>query len=619
MIENNFTIFHPTVFILLGIPGLESYHIWLSIPFCLMYVTAVLGNGALILVVLTERSLHEPMYIFLSMLAGTDILLSTTTVPKALAIFWFHAGEIAFDACITQMFFIHVAFVAESGILLAMAFDRYVAICTPLRYTTILTPIMIGKISLAIWGRSIGTIFPIIFLLKRLPYCKTNIIPHSYCEHIGVARLACADITINIWYGFSVPMASVLVDVALIGISYTMILHAVFRLPSQEARHKALNTCGSHIGVILLFFIPSFFTFLTHRFGKNIPHHVHILLANLYVLIPPMLNPIIYGAKTKQIRDSMTHMFSVMAKGTCWSLQGNTSCQHHGQQKHLLNAHGGGKCGTLFDVQVKRDPSLHQPMYLLLAMLAINDLGIFPVLFPKTLAVLWFDLKETEFNACLTQMFFVHALAGFETGILVAMALDRYIAICRPLHYTAILTPQVLLGIAVMVVMRAVLLISFCPILIKLRLTSFHSTVVAHSYCEHMAVVKLAVGDIVNKFYGLAVILSLCWSDISFISTSYVLIFRAVLRLPGKEARVKAVNTYTAHITIIVLSYSLALFSFLAHRYGHHVAPYVHILLANIYLLVPLVVNPIVYGVKTKEICIRVLTMFSLQRQRLKS
>ncbi|XP_028631396.1 olfactory receptor 52B2-like [Grammomys surdaster] len=314
MLGTNFTIIHPTVFILLGIPGLEQYYTWLSIPFCLMYIAAVLGNGALILVVLSERTLHEPMYVFLSMLAGTDILLSTTTVPKALAIFWFHAGEIPFDACIAQMFFIHVAFVAESGILLAMAFDRYVAICTPLRYSAVLTPMAIGKMTLAIWGRSIGTIFPIIFLLKRLSYCRTNVIPHSYCEHIGVARLACADITVNIWYGFSVPMASVLVDVVLIGISYTLILQAVFRLPSQDARHKALNTCGSHIGVILLFFIPSFFTFLTHRFGKNIPHHVHILLANLYVLVPPMLNPIIYGAKTKQIRDSMTHMLSVVWK-----------------------------------------------------------------------------------------------------------------------------------------------------------------------------------------------------------------------------------------------------------------------------------------------------------------
>ncbi|KAM9658653.1 LOW QUALITY PROTEIN: olfactory receptor 52B2-like [Trichechus inunguis] len=312
MFGANLTTFHPDVFFLLGIPGLEHYHTWLSIPFCLMYITALLGNGALILV-LHERTLHESMYVFLSMLAGTDILLSTITEPKALAIFWFRDGEITFDACIIQMFFIHVAFVDESGILLAMAFDHYVAICTPLRYTTLLTPMAIGKMTLAIWGRSIGTIFPIIFL-KRLPYCQTSIIPHSYCEHIGVARLACADITVNIWYGFLVPVASVLVVVALIGISYTLILQAVFRLPSQDAQHKALNTCGSYIGVILLFFIPYFFTFLTHCFGKNIPHHTHILLANLYVLVPPMLNPIIYGAKTKQIRDSMAHMLSTGRK-----------------------------------------------------------------------------------------------------------------------------------------------------------------------------------------------------------------------------------------------------------------------------------------------------------------
>lgn len=137
--------------------------------------------------------------------------------------------------------------------------------------------------------------------------------PHSYCELIGVTKWACAGITVNIWYGFSVPMASVLVDVALTDVSYTLILQSVFRLPSQDAWHKAVNTCGSHIRVIL-FFIPSFFTFLTYHFGKNIPHHIHILLANLYVLISPMLNPIIHGAKTKEIRDSVAHMLSVVGK-----------------------------------------------------------------------------------------------------------------------------------------------------------------------------------------------------------------------------------------------------------------------------------------------------------------
>ncbi|XP_006870374.1 PREDICTED: olfactory receptor 52B2-like [Chrysochloris asiatica] len=314
MSRTNLTIFHPTVFVLVGIPGLEVYHIWLSIPLCLMYITAVLGNGLLMVVIITERSLHEPMYFFLSMLAMTDVLLSTTTVPKALAIFWLHAHEIVFDACVTQVFFVHVMFVGESAILLAMAFDRFVAICAPLRYTSVLTWPVVRRIALAIVTRSFCIIFPVIFLLKRLPFCQTNIVPHSYCEHIGIARLACADITINIWYGFSVPIVMVILDVILIAVSYSLILHAVFRLPSQDARHKALSTCGSHLCVILMFYVPSFFTLLTHRFGRNIPRHVHILLANLYVVVPPMLNPIVYGVKTKQIREGIAHrVFEVKA------------------------------------------------------------------------------------------------------------------------------------------------------------------------------------------------------------------------------------------------------------------------------------------------------------------
>ncbi|XP_004683175.1 PREDICTED: olfactory receptor 52B2 [Condylura cristata] len=316
MSDSNLTIFHPAVFILLGIPGLEVYHTWLSIPLCLMYLIAVLGNSVLIVVIIMERSLHEPMYIFLSMLAITDILLSTTTVPKALAIFWFHAHDIAFDACVTQVFFVHVMFVGESAILLAMAFDRFVAICAPLHYATVLTWPIVGKIALAIVIRSFCIIFPVIFLLKRLPFCQTNIIPHSYCEHIGVACLACADITINIWYGFSVPIVMVILDVILIAVSYSLILRAVFRLPSQDAQHKALSTCGSHLCVILMFYVPSFFTLLTHRFGRNIPRHVHIVLANLYVVVPPMLNPIVYGVKTKQIREGVVHWF-VNIKALC--------------------------------------------------------------------------------------------------------------------------------------------------------------------------------------------------------------------------------------------------------------------------------------------------------------
>nr|XP_019571395.1 PREDICTED: olfactory receptor 52Z1-like [Rhinolophus sinicus] len=303
-------------YVLIGIPGLEDSHIWISIAIGSMYTVAVVGNIFLIFLIMTESSLREPMYLFLSMLALADVLLSTATAPKMLAIFWFHSMDISFGSCVSQMFFIHFIFVAESAILLAMAFDRYVAICYPLRYTTILTSSFIGKIGIASVVRSFLICFPFIFLVYRLTYCGRTVIPHSYCEHMGIARLACDNINVNIIYGLTVALLSTGLDVVFIIVSYARILLTVFQIPSWAARRKALNTCGSHICVIFMFYAPAFFSFFAHRFGgKTIPHHIHILVANFYVVVPPMLNPIIYGVKTKQIQDRVILRFSSIS--TC--------------------------------------------------------------------------------------------------------------------------------------------------------------------------------------------------------------------------------------------------------------------------------------------------------------
>ncbi|XP_044858068.1 olfactory receptor 52E4-like [Mauremys mutica] len=315
MSDSNTTDFtNPSTFILLGISGLETAHVWISIPFCTMYAIAVLGNFTTLLIVKREPSLHGPMYYFLCMLAVTDLALCTCTIPKMLSIFWFNSREIDFSACLTQMYFIHCFSVVESGIFVAMAFDRYVAICDPLRHSTTLTNSMVVKIGLAMVLRGGMLVLPAFLLVRQWPYCRTNIIPHSYCEHMALVKLACGDIHISSYYGLFVVFFVTGVDVFFIAVSYVQILRAIFSLPTKDARLKTFETCTSHLCAMLAFYIPDLFSLLAHRFGSNVPLHFHIIMANMYLLVPPTLNPIIYGMRTKQIRDKLLHLFT--HKGT---------------------------------------------------------------------------------------------------------------------------------------------------------------------------------------------------------------------------------------------------------------------------------------------------------------
>ncbi|XP_006123661.2 olfactory receptor 52N4-like [Pelodiscus sinensis] len=306
MSDSNSTHFtNPSTFILQGVPGLEVAHVWISIPFCAMYIIAILGNITILFIIKKEPSLHEPMYYFLSMLAVSDLALSTSTLPKMLSIFWFNSKEINFSACLTQMFFIHSFLMIESGIFVAMALDRYVAICHPLRHSTILTNPVVAKVGLAVVLRGSMIVLPYLLLARQWPYCRTNIIPHAYCEHMAVVKLACADTRVNNYYSLVVAFLVTGLDLSYITVSYTQILRAIFSLPTRDARLKTFGTCSSHLGVILASYTPAIFSLLSYRFGQNMPLYFHVLIASMYLLVPSMLNPIIYGVKTKQIRDRL--------------------------------------------------------------------------------------------------------------------------------------------------------------------------------------------------------------------------------------------------------------------------------------------------------------------------
>ncbi|XP_067145586.1 olfactory receptor 51Q1-like [Apteryx mantelli] len=289
-------------FMLTGIPGLEAAHVWLSIPFTCIYVVALAGNCTILFVIWTEPSLHEPMYQFLSMLAITDLGLSLSTMPTVMGIFWANHREISFDGCFTQFYFVHSFSFMESSVLLAMAFDRYVAICYPLRYSSILTSTRIAKIGLAVVCRCLLAVLPSFFLLKRLPFCQSCVLSHSYCLHQDMIKLVCADITFNSMYALAIVVLIVVLDPLLIFVSYILIAKAVMSIASTSERLKALNNCLSHILAVLVLYIPMVGVSMVHRFGKHVSPLVHILMANIYLLVPPVLNPIIYSIKTKQIR-----------------------------------------------------------------------------------------------------------------------------------------------------------------------------------------------------------------------------------------------------------------------------------------------------------------------------
>ncbi|OBS58547.1 hypothetical protein A6R68_10328, partial [Neotoma lepida] len=203
--------------------------------------------------------------------------MSMSTLPTMLTVLWLDAREIHASACYAQLFFIHTFTFLESSVLLAMAFDRFVAICRPLHYSTILTNSVIGKIGMACLLRSMGVVLPTPLLLRRYHYCRINVLSHAFCLHQDVLRLSCSNARINSVYGLCVVIATLVLSIA-----------------SREERLKALNTCVSHICVVLIFFVPVIGVSMVHRFGKHLSPIVHILMADIYLLLPPVLNPVVY-------------------------------------------------------------------------------------------------------------------------------------------------------------------------------------------------------------------------------------------------------------------------------------------------------------------------------------
>ncbi|XP_050805466.1 olfactory receptor 51G2-like [Gopherus flavomarginatus] len=305
----NDTKFNSAVFLLTRISGQEVVHLWIAVPFCLIYVISIVGNSGILFIIKTDPSLHEPMYIFLSMLAITDLGISISSMPTILGIYLFNSRKISFSACFAQIFFIHSLSKTESSVLLLMAFDRFIAICNPLRYSSILNLPRIGKMGLVFALRSLVLVFPLPFLLKRFRYRRVNVLSHSFCLHQEVMKLACSDITVNSIYGLYITLLTMGLDSLLIFLSYMMILKTVLSITSKAGRLRALNTCVSHLCAVLLFYSAEISLALIHRFGNGSYPLLQTVLGYISLLLPPLINPIMYSMKSRHLHAGIMRAF----------------------------------------------------------------------------------------------------------------------------------------------------------------------------------------------------------------------------------------------------------------------------------------------------------------------
>ncbi|XP_009928877.2 olfactory receptor 2AT4 [Haliaeetus albicilla] len=293
------------VFFLVGFPALQDFQTPLFIVFLLFYLLIMVGNAIIITVVVVDHTLHKPMYFFLINLSVLDMLFTTTTIPKMLVMFLANAKTISFWGCFLQMYSFHGLTVTEALLLVVMAYDRYEAICNPLQYPAKMTRRVNSQLAASAWVTALLIPVPVVAQTSRLAYGHTTTVHHCFCDHLAVVQAACSDFGADFqtFLGFSIAMTVSVVPLLLVTLSYIHIILSVLKINSKEGRMKAFSTCTSHLLVVGTYYSSIVVAYVSYR--ADIPVDVHVMSNVVFSILTPLLNPIIYTLRNKEVKSAV--------------------------------------------------------------------------------------------------------------------------------------------------------------------------------------------------------------------------------------------------------------------------------------------------------------------------
>ncbi|XP_071361897.1 uncharacterized protein [Trachinotus anak] len=632
----------PIVFELEGFyipPGYGSFLFFLAL---FNYIVVLMGNGVVVCVIVIDKNLHRPMFVMICHLVVCDLLGATAVLPRLMMHFLTGERRIAYIPAITQAFSVHTYGVAAQTLLGAMAYDRY---------HTIMTSARLHSCCALAWFVALLCIAVLFAFHMNAPLCG-NIIQHVYCSNRAILRLACRSTLTNNIYGLSMFWSVSTGIFLIIGFSYFRILQASVKQGKVDSgiRSKAFQTCASHLVVYVLYEIASVIIIVSQRF-PSVSQDIKKFFSILFIIIPPAINPIIYGLQVRAKKrsagtdgekaitftreearplSSKRKKPNLLQTARSWDMRmaltslfcSSRLMENHTYNSLILQLEGLNVSeesiyplflflffSYLFimvaNISILSvifiDKNLHQPMYLLFCNLSVSDMIGSTRLMPRLLIDMLQPPSERliSYYECVVQAFTTHMFGTTTHTVLMIMAFDRYVAICNPLRYATIMTNKMVIKLTVSAWGAAFVLVG---ILIGLTIRLNRCRImIMNPYCDNASLFKLSCESVfINNVYGLTFTVVLLTVSIGSIVLTYAKITVVCLTSKNKSLNSKALKTCSTHLIVYLIMLVSGMISIALHRFPQY--SYYRKLSAILFVIVPGSLNPIIYGIQSKEI-----------------